>query len=553
VAGLIFSSEARAQFAAIARVRLRLFVNSLRTIRGRLELVSRIILGAWFAIFGIGGAIGLAFAAEYFISEGKPGWLAVLLWPVFLFWQLFPVMATAFTENFDSSNLLRFPLSYPSFFMIRLMYGSFDPATALGLVWTLAIAIGIGIAALAMFVWAATVLLTFAVFNILLGRMIFAWLERWLAQRRTREILGILFVLLIISLQFIGPIMSRYGHGRLPRLLPIVMQFVPLERILPPGLAAESISRAAAGEFFFAIGAMVLQCAYAFAILWLLHLRVRAQYRGENLSETVARRELPLRKLAVSPGWSVPGLPGAMAAVLEKELRYFFHSSAMFIPMVMPVVVLLIFRFTPGTSGRGGSFLARAPDLAFPAGAAYALMILSNLVYNSFGAEGTGVQFYFVSPVRFRQILLAKNLAHTGILALEVSVVWITVCFLFAPPSAAIMAATLAGILFAVLVNLAAGNVLSLYSPKKIDFGTFGRQHGSQATVFASLGVQFAVFALAFITLFLARAYGKIWIASVIFFALAAIAFAGYVLVLSRADQMALGRREVLTAELSRT
>jgi hypothetical protein len=55
------------------------------------------------------------------------------------------------------------------------------------------------------------------------------------------------------------------------------------------------------------------------------------------------------------------------------------------------------------------------------------------------------------------------------------------------------------------------------------------------------------------VTLFLARAYGRIWMATVIFLARAAIALAGYIIVLSRADQMALGRREVLTAELSRT
>ena len=30
---------------------------------------------------------------------------------------------------------------------------------------------------------------SFAVFNILLVRAVFAWIDRWLAQRRTREIL----------------------------------------------------------------------------------------------------------------------------------------------------------------------------------------------------------------------------------------------------------------------------------------------------------------------------------------------------------------------------
>ena len=48
VAGLIFSPEIRGQFAAIARVRWQLFVNSLRTIRGRLEVVARVFHVLWF-------------------------------------------------------------------------------------------------------------------------------------------------------------------------------------------------------------------------------------------------------------------------------------------------------------------------------------------------------------------------------------------------------------------------------------------------------------------------------------------------------------------------
>ena len=41
-------------------------------------------------------------------------------------------MATAFTNNPDSAELLRFPLTYRSYFLIRLAYGYFDPASALG-------------------------------------------------------------------------------------------------------------------------------------------------------------------------------------------------------------------------------------------------------------------------------------------------------------------------------------------------------------------------------------------------------------------------------------
>ena len=209
--------RARQQLAAIAELRWRIFANSLRTFRGRLELASRIFIGLAFAAGGIGGAIGLGGAAWFVISQKNPEWLGGLLWPVFLFWQLFPLMATAFTQNVESSNLLRFPLSYRSYFLIRLVYGSLDPATAVAGMWLLGIDIGIGVARPSLLPWATIVLLTFALVNLVLARVLFAWLERWLAQRRTREMMGILFFLFILSFQLIGPLIAAYEHRSIAR------------------------------------------------------------------------------------------------------------------------------------------------------------------------------------------------------------------------------------------------------------------------------------------------------------------------------------------------
>src|SRR6266403_474689 len=199
------------QLAAIARVRWQLFVHSLRTTKGALELFSRIVLSLIITAGGFGGAVGLGAGAWFFVSEGKAEWLAVLLWPVFLFWQFFPVMASAFTETLDTSNLLRFPMNYRSYVVVRLVYGALDPSTLLGGLWLTGLAIGIGLANARLFPWAALVLLGFAVLNMMLTQMVFAWVERWLAQRRTREIFALLFFLTMISLQLVGPMLKRYG------------------------------------------------------------------------------------------------------------------------------------------------------------------------------------------------------------------------------------------------------------------------------------------------------------------------------------------------------
>ena len=88
--GQDLAPQGRRQLAAVAELRWRIFVNSLHSFRGRLELASRIFVGMAFLAGGIGGAVGLGGAAWFLLSEGNAEWLGALLWPVFLFWQLFP-------------------------------------------------------------------------------------------------------------------------------------------------------------------------------------------------------------------------------------------------------------------------------------------------------------------------------------------------------------------------------------------------------------------------------------------------------------------------------
>jgi ABC-2 type transport system permease protein len=553
VAGLTFSPDIRGQFSAIARVRWQLFVNSMRTIRGRVEVVAR---GFTFLAFGGGGLVGsiaIGFTAWYCVYSGRVNWLPLLLWPVFLFWQLVPVMASAFTENVDASNLLRFPLTFPSYFLIRIAYGSLDPPTLMGSLWLLGTAIGIGWALPLLFVPAAGVLLLFAIFNILLARMLFTWVERWLAQRRAREILGVLFLFMVIGFQFIGPLIRHFGNrSHQPALSRVVVQALPIERLTPPGLAGQAIAHSLRGEYASALGSFGLLCGYTLAVLWLLNVRLRAQYLGENLSEAMARTATPLAKQKIRIGWNIPGVPGAISVVVEKEIHYLSRSGPMLFTLVMPLVVLLIFRFTPGKSDSSAGVLGHSADLAFPVGAAYAVLILTNLVFNSFGADAGGIQFYFVSPVRFREILMGKNLTHSLVLALEMVLVCAAASLMYRPPPWNILLATVTGVFFALVVNLTVGNLLSVYAPKKIDLSALGRQRASQVTALASLGIQAAVLGLCALALLVARAYQHIWLAAVIFLALAAIGIVFYSLVLNRIDAIALRRREAMITELCR-
>jgi len=531
-----------------------MFINSLRTTRGKLELVSRLVVAIAFTIGGLGGAFGMGVGAYFFVAEGKPQMLALLLWPIFMFWQLFPVMATAFTNNPDSSDLLRFPLSYPSYFLIRLAYGSFDPATALGSLWLLAITLGIGFAAPTLLPWAALVLILFATFNLLLMQMIFAWIERWLAQRRTREILGVLFILLMLSFQLVGPMMERFGRRSRPEFKRFFEVLVPIQAALPPGLAADAIAQTARAQFLVGFSSLLLLAAIAMTVACLLHLRLRKQFRGESFSETTARGQGQVEKArGLRLGWNLPGFSASAAAVFEKEVRYLARSGPMLLTLIMPIFMLIVFRMgTMNPARHSGVFLARMPNMAFPAAAGYALLMLTNLVYNSFGGDGGGIQFFYASPARFSQIVLGKNLTHAGVLLFNTALAWIAVRYLYGSPAFDVTFATLAGLLFAAPLNFTVGNLLSLYSPKRLDFSTFGRQRASQITVLVSLGVQIVVVGIGVSTFVIARHYANFWIATIVFLALALISFSVYGIVLHKIDRFALERREALVAELCR-
>jgi ABC-2 type transport system permease protein len=516
-----------------------------------MELASRLIVSLAFALGGLGGFTLATGSAWYFVSQGQAEYLAILLWPIFFFWQVFPVMATAFTNNPDSGELLRFPLNYRSYFLIRLAYGYFDPASALGTLGLFGILTGVTFARPALFPWTFLVLLIFALFNLVLMQTVFAWLERWLAQRRTREIMGVLFILAMLSFQLIGPAIEHFGKGPHPDLGRAAQITTQVQALLPPGLAANAIAQVSHAQFLPGFTSLLLVAAVTVAIGLLLHLRLRAQFRGENLSEAAAR-PIVAQVQALQVGWNLPGFSPSVAAVFEKEVRYLARSGPMLLTLIMPIFMLLIFRLGPMNPMRHSSSFSRTPDMAFPGAAAYAILVLTNLVFNSFGGDAAGIQFFYASPVTFQQIILAKNLTHASILVVNTAFAWIAVSYLYGTPHLAVSIATLAGLLFAAPLNFTAGNLLSIYSPKKRDFSTFGRQNVSQTTVLASFGVQIVIVGLGVAAFTIARLYKDLWIATIIFLALAAISIPIYVVVLRRLDRIALQRRETLVAELCR-
>ena len=555
MAGINAVPGTREQIALVARLRWQLFRNSLRTLKGRLEAVSTVFIALTMTGLVFGGGILLGVATYFLVARDDWQWLAGLLWIVFLFWQLYPLTAASVGVQFDFANLLRFPLRFSSFFALSLIYGLFDPGAVTSLFWLFCMWVGFGIARPVMLAWGLIVLLIFAAMNLLLGRMILLWTEKWLARRRTREVLGFIFILVMLSFQFIGPAINHLQHYHTRIQSSWMITLLPVARVLPPGVAGQSLTYALGANPVLAVPWLLFLTLYGVAFFLLLRTRFVAQYRGENLSEAAAAR--PMKTLraggkAASSSWEIPWVSGAASAVFEKEVRYAFRSGPMLLNFVVPVILVIFLGITFRQQGRHGDFFSHAPDMAFPIAIAYTFLIQMNMVFNSFAFEGAGVQFLLVSPVRFHDVMAGKNLFQGVAAVIEALAVWAVVAWIFAPPPVTIVTATFAGLLYATLANFAVGNVLSVCYPRKLDFGAFRKKKLAGVTMLIGMVTQGVLIGLGAGVFLLTKHFDRLALATPIFLVFAAIAMAAYLFSLTKVDRLALSHRETLTAELCR-
>jgi ABC-2 type transport system permease protein len=185
-------------------------------------------------------------------------------------------------------------------------------------------------------------------------------------------------------------------------------------------------------------------------------------------------------------------------------------------------------------------------------GVAFVLLTLVSFAYNNLGYDGAGLPMLFAAPVRFRDVMVAKNLLHAMVLMAEVIILFVVIQFVDGPTPPVVLGLTLAGALWVFLLNLTVGNLVSLYFPRKWKSGQMRRQQGSGAAVAVSLGVQVVVAGLAAGLYFLSHWAGNTAWCGIGFLGLAAVAWLAYRRVLNLVSGIAGKRREALMAELSR-
>ena len=563
-----------AQLLAVAWLRWRIFINS--TFRRRivgagsgrqvaglvLAIFVRIIVWPFFALMVIGPIGGSGFLAWAAISGNHPQRLPPLLAAITLLWLFVNINGqnvAAVASNFDPSSLARFPLRFGRYMVLRTLIGVMTPSTIVGCIALLAAAVGIGIAKHALALPALLVLSVYAMMNIFLMRMIGAWLERWLANRRFREIFGALMALSVVGFQFLN---FQRAPGRAPGsrsslALNLLHSSGAGLQWLPPGFAANAILRLE--HPFAALAQITALLASAALFAAVFAIRLHKQFLGEFLSEGASRRanersgrrsqlRSQIPSFAVTVGQTQeapPAFPPIVAACLHKEWLTLRGNGMQLIGMLTPLFFVVILNRSV-FQGNSTYFL--------PGAIAYVLFGVLAGLYNIFGADGLGVQVYLLAPVRLRDVIVAKNLMSLAVIVAEAGLAWVLVSMLTRTPiPLAIQVSTGLWTILVIGVNLALGTMRSIQAPRRFVPGQTQRKPVTPTNRTSGLLIMLVLFgsmALQFPVTILCRYFDDPWLGVWIFGPLALAAVAAYALLLRNADRLILAHRDIFAEEL---
>ena len=557
---------ATTQLTAIAWLRWRIFVNGFirrqtgpRKLAGLiLTILLRVLIWPVFAMMAIGPAIGVGFFSWMIVSQHHPQRLIPLLAGVALLWQFVAingVSLAATLSSFDPASLLRYPLRFGRYFVLRLMLGLMTPSTIIGCLALFASAIGIGVADHSLVPAALVVLAIYAAMNIFLARMIAAWLERWLATRRAREIFGALMAVFFIAIQFLNfRHTGSRGHVENSHwLLNFIQGSNHFLDWIPPGFAANSILLA--GHPLARLAQFVALLAWTALFFTGLAYRLRKQFLGEYLSDGAPRsspnasastvKTQPRTTLVPQAEPTHTRLSPTIQACLRKEWVYLSGNGGQLIGLVMPLIFVAVF-------SRG--MLARHPSYLLSGAVGYALMGPMAALYNIFGADGTGVQLYLLAPIRLRDVVIAKNIASMTLLVVEATLAWIIVWLLASTPiPLAVQVSSWFWVVFILFLNLTLGTLRSIQSPRKIVPGEARKMRPPEANKTSSLlviAILFTSILLQVPVTLLCRHFHNLWLGTLIFAPLAAAAIVAYGMLLNNVDSLILTHRDLFAEEL---
>ncbi len=436
--------------AQILSMRLRVGTRRAGAIFG---VVGSFIFYTFWAFFALG-------IAAYFSNPNLTGTflpaLSTGLFFAMLYWHLAPVITAGFGASLDLRKLQVYPIPHRKLFTVEILLRLTSCAEMLILLAGAAAGLirnPFYSRAVKSFVALAAVL--FAATNILLSAGTRSWVENLFRRSRLKEAGMLLLVVLLLLPRLL--LTFNPGNGALLRLAPSQM-------IWPWGAAAHLM-----------LGDGVAASVFISA-LWL----ALAVWFGRRQFEKSFREDLAHSSTLQPPDLRPPGfkellyrapsrfLSDPLAALVEKELRTLFRVPRFRMVYAMSCFFGIIL-YLPSLRNPHNlpSFWVRNSVTIM---ALYGLLMLGPISYwNAFGFDRSAVQGYFSWPIRFRDALVAKNLAVALLLLPQIAVIALLSLAVRLPVTPGECAEAVMVILIAALYWFSMGNILSVRMPRAMD------------------------------------------------------------------------------------
>lgn len=411
----------------------------------------------WYGIFAAGAVVG-----GVVMATSKAGEMSAPLAGLFLlgtlYWQFIPLMMAATGVALDLRKLKAYPIPVRELFTMEVLLR----VTAAGEMLVLLLGLAVG----ALWSrnipwWAPLAIFPFIAFQLFLSLGLRDLVVRVLSHKRLREITTIVILAVVW-----GPRLFM-GNGSRPPRRGAGREF--FERFV--GNAQEWLPWTATGHWlggtfeWVGVAAMFgwVALAGAFA-LWQFKttLAFDPDAAGSSGSAPV-KADAPLNwkeRLQRLPSvW----LPDPLGVLVEKELRSQVRSPRFRMMLLVPAFFGLVFL---RTMNRLPAWAPSPLTLA----CAYGLLALGEAcIWNIFGFDRSAAQVYFVTPVKFSRVLMAKNIV--GAVWFMVLLTVLTLLFLAfqAKVTARDIGEAMAVGSVVMLYLWSVGNYMSVHSPYPAD------------------------------------------------------------------------------------
>jgi ABC-2 type transport system permease protein len=430
----------RQTFGQVIRLRFRLFSRQL-TGRGFLGGIASTLVALCLS-GGLGVGSYLLFSSVSALDD-NPTWMAFAMSLYFfligLFWVLWPVVAAQIDEAYELGRFFAYPVRPGQLYLVQMTAGLAEPSVLF--FYPALIGAGLGLHQTLGSGSLATLglMLAFTFMNVAAGRCVQNMFLNVMKSRRSAEILFALFLAVLGLSAFLPPVDASWlferlgGFGTTSEDLRVLARTARALGSTPPGWLAMGLAAAAAGRTGIVMTCCGLMLVTA-AIAWMIGLVfLKRFYRGGRGLRLLPSRERTEADRAARPGWRVPGLSDAAAAVFEKEIRTFASNPKARLLLAVPFFLLILFKIIGGHQlfmylwGDGWAAVLLALL------GLYVLSVLSGQFFaNGFGYDGPGVKQTFLASAPPRSWLFGRNLAQ-GLFAVAQFLGLATLLFVLMP------------------------------------------------------------------------------------------------------------------------